>query len=154
MKTEISGKFLGVVFDGTTHTCEALAIVFRFVNDSWVIEQRLIGIQLLAKSLSGEEIAREVINLLSTKFGIGPNHLISAMRDRASANNVAMRTLKVIYSNVLDVGCFSHTLDLVGNHFKVPNLMEFLKNWLLLFSHSARANWENDGYIQPHEVVE
>ena len=102
-----------------------------------------------------------MIGLLSAKFGIGPKYFVSAMRDRASANNVAMRTIKVVYSNVLDVGCFSHTLDLVGNYFKLPNLTEFLNNWLLLFSHSvkckffmARANWENDGYIQPHEVVE
>ena len=141
IKSEMNGKFVGVVFDGTTHTCEALAIVIRFVSDSWIIEQRLIGIQLLAKSLSGEEIAREVISLLSTKFGIGPNHLISAMRDRASANNVAMRTLKVVYPNVLDVGCFSHTLDLVGNYFKLPNLTEFLNSWLLLFSHSVKCKF-------------
>jgi len=141
IKSEMNGKFLGVIFDGTTHTCEALAIVIRYVSDSWELEQRLIGIQLLAKSLSGEEIAREVITVLSTKFGIGPNQLISAMRDRASANNVAMRTLKVIYSNILDVGCFSHTLDLVGNYFKVPNLMEFLNSWLLLFSHSVKCKF-------------
>ena len=97
--------------------------------------------QLLAKSLSGEEIVREVIAMLSTKFGIGPDYLISAMRDRASANNFAMRTSKVIYSNVLDVGCFSHTLDLVGNYFKLPNLMEFLNSWLLLFSHSVKCKF-------------
>jgi len=82
-----------------------------------------------------------VINLLSTKFGIGPNRLISAMRDRASANNVAIRTIKVVYSNVLDVGCFSHTLDLVGNYFKLPNLTEFLNSWLLLFSHSVKCKF-------------
>ena len=63
IKGKINGKFVGVVFDGTTHICEALAVVIRFISDSWVIEQCLIGIQLLAKSLSGEEIAREVIDL-------------------------------------------------------------------------------------------
>ena len=141
IKNEIKSKFLGVVFDGTTHTCEALAIVIRFVSDSWVIEQRLIRIQLLAKSLSGEEIARELINVLSTNFGIGSNHLIAAMRDRASANNVAMKTLKIVYPSVLDVGCFSHTLDLVGNYFKLPNLTEFLNYWLLLFSHSVKCKF-------------
>ena len=75
IKSEIKGKFVGVVFDGTIHICEALAVVIRFISDSWVIEQPLIGIQLLAKSLSGEEIACEVISLLSTKFGIGPKYL-------------------------------------------------------------------------------
>ena len=39
--------------------------------------------------------------------------LLAAMRDRASVNDVAIRTLKVVYPALLDVGCFSHTLDLV-----------------------------------------
>ena len=82
-----------------------------------------------------------MISLLSTKFGIGPKYLVSALRDRASANNVVMRTIKVVYSNVLDVGCFSHTLDLVGKYFKLPNLTEFLNNWLLLFSHSVKCKF-------------
>ena len=34
VKSEINGKFLGVVFDGTMHKCEALAIVIRFLSDS------------------------------------------------------------------------------------------------------------------------
>ena len=42
------------------------------------------------------------------------------MRDRASVNSVAMATLKLLYPSLLDVGCFSHTLDRVGEHFKVP----------------------------------
>ena len=79
--------------------------------------------------------------MLSTNFGIGSNHLIAAMRDRASANNVAMKTLKIVYPSVLDVGCFSHTLDLVGNYFKLPNLTEFLNYWLLLFSHSVKCKF-------------
>ena len=96
---------------------------------------------MLDKSLSGEEIARELINVFSTNFGIGSNYLIAAMRDRASANNVAMKTLKIVYPSVLDIGCFSHTLDLVGNYFKLPNLTEFLNYWLLLFSHSVKCKF-------------
>ena len=37
IKNEIKGKrlgLLGVIFDGTTHVCEAFAIVVRFVSDS------------------------------------------------------------------------------------------------------------------------
>ena len=60
---------------------------------------------------------------------IGPKYLVPAMRDRVSAN-VAMRTIKVVYSNVLHVGYFSHILELVGSYFKLPNLTEFLNNWL------------------------
>ena len=58
---------------------------------------------------------------------------------RASVNGVAMKTLKVIYPNVLDVGCFSHTLDHVGGRFQTPNLSEFATAWLMLFAHSPKA---------------
>ena len=34
IKSEINGKFVGVIFDGTTQFCEALAVVIRFISDS------------------------------------------------------------------------------------------------------------------------
>ena len=57
---------MSLIFDGTTRLGEALAIVVRFVSDSddWKIEQRLIRLQLLTKSMTGEEIAREIIDTL------------------------------------------------------------------------------------------
>ncbi len=39
MQQEISGKHVGVVFDSTPRLGEALAIVLRFVSDSWTVEQ-------------------------------------------------------------------------------------------------------------------
>lgn len=44
------------------------------------------------------------------------------MRDRGAVNGKAMRTLGVLYPNVIDIGCFSHMLDLVGDNFKTPSL--------------------------------
>ena len=63
------------------------------------------------------------------------------VRDRASINNVALRTLKIVYPTLLDVGCMAHTLNLVGEHFKLPNLFDFLNSWLLLFSHSTKTKF-------------
>ena len=113
---------MAVIFYGTTRLGEAMAIVVRFVSCNFTIEQHLIRLQLLAKSLSGEEIARELVSVLSVGYGIKPGLLISAMCDGASTNNIAMRTIGVIYPNLFDVCCFSHTLDRVGNHFKIVTL--------------------------------
>ena len=66
IKHEIADKQVGVIFDGTTRLGEALAIVIQFISDDWTPEQRLVRMQLLAKSLTGEEIARELIHVLST----------------------------------------------------------------------------------------
>ena len=65
-------------------------------------------LMLLAKSLTGEEVARQIISTLSTELCIPSELLVAAMRDRASVNDVAMRTVSIIYSKVFDIGCFSH----------------------------------------------
>ena len=90
IRQEIEGKQLSIIFDGTSCLGEALAIVVRFVNDDLSIHQRLVRLQMLTKSLTGEEIARELITALSVSYSIHPNNLLGAMRDRASTNNVAM----------------------------------------------------------------
>ena len=69
---------------------------------------------MLAKSLSREEIAREVINSLSVEYGVTSQQILAVMHDCASTNTVAMHTLKVIYPMAIDIGCFSNTLDRVG----------------------------------------
>ncbi len=39
IKSLINGT---IIFDGTTHVCEALVIVLRFVDDNWDIQQRFV----------------------------------------------------------------------------------------------------------------
>ena len=106
IKAEIGEKPLSVIFDGTTRLGEALAILVRFIDDSFAIQQRLVRLQLLVKSMTGEEIARELISVISAQYGIGSNKLVSVMHDRAACNRVALRTIKVVYSSILDIGCF------------------------------------------------
>ena len=136
---EIKGKDVSVVFDGTTRLGEALAIVLRYVDDGWNINQRLVRLQVVVKSLTGEELARELISVLSVQYSIGTQQLLAAMKDRASVNETALRTLKIIYPSLLSVGCFSHTIDRVGEHFSTPNLSEFITSWVSLFSHSPKT---------------
>jgi len=67
---ELSGRPISVVFDGTTRLGEALVVVIRYIDPSFNIQQCLIWLQLLAKSMAGEEIAREIITTISTQYGI------------------------------------------------------------------------------------
>ena len=142
IKQEIEGRDVSVLFDGTTRLGEALAVIVRFIDDGWEIVQRLVRVQLLVKSMTGEEIARELVNVLSVEYGIGVTKLLAAMHDRASANTLAMTTIKVLYSNLLDVGCYSHTLDHVGQKFNTPVLDDFIRLWISLFSHSPRMRFK------------
>ena len=92
--------------------------------------------------MTGEEIAREIINTLSVEYGISVDRVLASMRDRASTNEVAIRTIKILYPNILDIGCFSHTIDNAGGHFEIPTLEEFIKLWISLFSRSPRTRLE------------
>ena len=73
------------------------------------------------------------------------------MRDQASVNSVAMRTVSIVYNRVMDVGCFSHTLDHVGEHMNTPVLDEFSKLWIGLFAHSPKSRllWRNQTGLSP-----
>lgn len=94
---------MSIIFDGTTHVCEAMVIVIRFIDEEWHIKQRVARLMLLAKSMTGEEVARQLISCLSTELGIPSDKLVASMRDRASVNNIAMQTLKVVFPLILDI---------------------------------------------------
>ncbi len=153
LRAEIEGKYLSVIFDGTSRLGEVLAVVVRFMSD-WTIQQRLVRLEFLMKSMSGEEVARELISVLSVTLSVESHRLLAVMRDRASVNTAAMRVVTIMYPNLLDVGCLSHMLNLVGERFKAPTLSLFFTLWIALFSHSpkAKALWKETyrsgyGYI-------
>ena len=83
IRREISGRQLSVIFDGTSRLGEALAIVIRFINEDWKVVQNLIRVQMLSKSLCGEEVASELVSVLSVTYSVATNNLLGAMRDRA-----------------------------------------------------------------------
>ena len=130
LKEEISGKPVSIIFGGTTHVCDAMVVLLSYMSSDWVINQNVCRLMLLEKSMSGEEVARQIITVLSTELGIPSNLLVAAMRDRASLNSVAMRTVSIVYNRVMDVGCFSHTLEHVGECMKTTVLDDFSKAWI------------------------
>ena len=137
LQEKVKDKNVSIIFDGTSQLGEALAIVVRYITDDWKINQNLIRLQMLAKRLCGEELARELISVLSVTYSVSTNQLLACMRDRSTVNNVAARTLKIVYPQLIDIGCLSHTIDHVGEHFVTPYLTEFISGWINLFSHTV-----------------
>ena len=120
LKRDIEKRPVSIIFNGTTHICEAMVVLLRYISEDWLIKQDVCRLMLLAKSMTGEEVARQIIVVLSTELGIPSHLLVGAMRDRASVNEVAMRTVRVVYNQCVDIGCFSHTLDHVGQRMSTP----------------------------------
>ena len=142
-RSEVQGKYISIIFDGTTRLGEVLVVVLRYIQD-WEIHQRLVRVDFLQKSLNAEELARQILSLLSVTLGVDSSNLIAVMRDGASVNAAAMHTLKMMYPDMLDIRCISHTLDLVGDKFKAPNLSLFFTLWISYFAHSSKlkALWK------------
>ena len=108
IRREIDQKPVSIIFDGTSRLGEALVVVMRFL-DCWEIKQRLIRMQILVKSMTGEELAREVLGVLCREYKLASDQVLAVMRDRASVNRVAMQHIKVMFPDLLDIGCYSHS---------------------------------------------
>lgn len=137
IKQETADKPVSVISDDASWVGEVMVVELCFV-EHWKIVQCLVHVEFLAKAMTDEEVAHELIDVLSIKLGIGSEYLVTAMRDRSSVNNVVLRTLSVIYPHLLNVGCFAHTLDHVGEKFATPILNEFISPSITLFSHSSK----------------
>ena len=133
-----------VIFDGSTRLGEALAIVVRFVDSEWNVQQRLIKLQVLAKSLKADELAQCLIQSLAVEYTIRPGILLAAMKDGAAVNHAALEQVKFFFPHVQEITCFSHTIDNVGKHFEFRILDRFSQLWVSMFSHSAavRLAWK------------
>ena len=69
---------MSVIFDGSTHQGEALAVSVHSVNEEFEIVQRLVRLHVLAKSLSANELARGIITILCTGLQIPTSTIICA----------------------------------------------------------------------------
>ena len=90
VRQDIGDHCVTVIFDGTTQLGEALVVVIRYLDDDWKLQQHNANIKMHSKSMTGDEIARELINTLSVTYGISSHRLVAALRDRASVNGVAL----------------------------------------------------------------
>lgn len=138
--------YVSAIFDGSTYLGEALVIILRFVTADFEVCQRLVRVRILAKSLNGQQLAREIVTLLASELHYPPEKFIAVTRDGASVNAAAVRHLRdVMYPDLTDITCMSHSLDNVGKHFNTPVLDSFLQTWISLFAHSpaAKIAWRN-----------
>ena len=145
VKSEVAANSaFSVIFDGSTTLGEALVIVVRYIDKDWNIQQRLLKLEVLAKSMNAEELAQRLIQCLAVEYGIQPNQLLAAVRDGASVNEAGLRQVMFFFPNILNVICFSHTIDNVGKHFKFSVLDTFSRSWNTMFSLSltARLLWK------------
>ena len=82
----MNNKTISVTFDGTSRLGEVFVLVVRFASE-WSLQQRLIRMQMVVKTMTGDEIAQTVISTLSTEYGIGSSQVLGIMHDCASTKS-------------------------------------------------------------------
>ena len=103
---------------------------------------------LLAKALTGEELARQLITVISTELSVPPHLVVAGMRDRATVNNVAMRTIGVIYNNMMDIGCFTGKSSHKRGPERAPHYTENVR--ICTVSTPHKSVWGLLNYVLRH----
>ena len=85
--------------------------------------------------MSGEEIARELVSVVTTTYSINSSRLVACMRDEATSNDVPIRSGYKV---------FNHTLHRVGEHLEIPILIGFILLWMSIFTHSSKGLWREE----------
>ena len=145
LKTDISyADEFSVMFDGSSRLGEVLAIVLRYINTKWNIQQRLLKLETLATSLKSEELAQHLIQCLAVEYSILPEMILSATRDGAAVNEAALNQVKFYFPNIFSITCFSHIIDNAGKKIQFRILDTLLRHWNGMFSQSpaVRLAWK------------
>ena len=74
-----------------------------------------------------------------SSISLGSSPSVTDAAIRKVGPEMTSDSLKIVYPNLLDIGCYSHTIDHVGEQFVTPVLEEFAKAWVGLFAHSPKA---------------
>ncbi|CAB4024421.1 RNA-directed DNA polymerase from transposon BS [Paramuricea clavata] len=145
LKTDISdGDEFSVMFDGSCRLGEVLAIVLRYIDTRWNIQQRLLKLETLAKSLKSQELAQRLIHCLAVEFSVHPELILCATKDSAAVNEAALNQVKFYFSNLFSITCFNHVIDNAGKKFQFRILDTFIRHWNSMFSQSpaVRLAWK------------
>ena len=115
--------------------CEAMVVLLRYVSSDWVIKLKVCRFMLLYEWGGGCSPDHNLV----VHWAWDTNQSPCCSEEGALVNSVAMRTVSIVCNRVKDVGCFSHTLDHVGERIKTIVLDEFSKAWIGLFALSLKS---------------
>ena len=137
----VNGKLVALAIDAASRDGECFAVTARTVNaETFVPETCLIAVRVYAASFNGAQLAKEM-SKITFEMGIAPGDIVVAIRDRARYGKVAMDVLRQIWDNALDMECFAHTLNHVGEQLKHPNLDPLLQALSYMWSVSTKARF-------------
>ena len=117
-----------------------MGVIIRIADPRrFSVHQLLVRMRFLPESASGQVIANCCMDVLYNLYGIEPSKVVAFIHDSASCNGVASKMLQLVCSNLIDVPCISHTLDLAGDQMDTAVANDFHTNLLSLWSSSSKS---------------
>jgi len=152
LKEWLKDNQLCLALDTASREGECFALTARIINSkTFQPETRLIAVRLYESSFNGAQLACVLNGLLGAELGIAPGNIIATVRDRAAYGKISMRTLTPLWQNALDMECFAHTFNHVGENMHHTTLTNFTRSLSHLWSksHRARVMWRDMVGVYP-----
>ncbi|HYB98982.1 MAG TPA: hypothetical protein VEC57_07565 [Candidatus Limnocylindrales bacterium] len=143
---DVSGGFVSIIFDGSCVSAEAYVIILRFIDAlSLRVQQRIVNLRLLAKSVDQDDLARVLSETLSLVLRLEPGRVAAFIHDAANVNGAAYNVLKPLYTASASIDCLSHACDNVGKKAVYGVLDDFFSdfNHVMVTSPKARMLWRD-----------
>ena len=89
-----------------------------------------------------------VIDRTMKIFHVSGHGTIAATYDGTSVNIVSINNLTQVFSTLIEIACFSHTLDQIWQNVRISNVLEIVNTWVSPFSHlfeACEALWKQTG---------
>ena len=131
---EIRGRFITVMFDGTTRSGEAVNTMYRYcLPDFSKIEQRLVDFTTVKQHFSGQRLGQYLNHIISTgPAKMPPMQVVGAARDSVATNGAGLAIILPLFEAMLDVKCYAHLIQNVGPKFDFKNAESFVTAWSAL----------------------
>jgi hypothetical protein len=131
---------IGITFDGTPHIAEVFGVIFRFLKADRTT-QRLAALKFYNKSFNKEQLATALMDIME-HFGVKRNSLRSCTSDGCPVNHAAVVSISIMYNQMTDVTCISHSSNCVGKQLLnvLPLAKRLQEKWsnMIEVSHRAR----------------
>lgn len=88
-----------VICDGTPSFAEAECINIRIESNDWAVHELILCLNLFAKKLNGEELARHIIDTLQQRLQLSLKSWYTSHQDRAKANKACLDLIQSNYND-------------------------------------------------------
>ena len=116
---------IALIVDSTTIIDEQVGVNSSASDKNLFVIQDLIGIWSVAHHLSGNNHAF-VLEQGWKRINRKRKDFIAIISDRVAANSVSRDEIDGGLNNVMESGCFPHSLDYVGDKFDTEDLSKFM----------------------------